>query len=152
MAGMVLRKMGGRGPVPMGMDKKTLQELPANTTVTLSGWVLRPGFPDTVIENDRLVPGFDGTILVNGRAAITGAMGFFETAIVVDIMKNNTVIRTGNISGNQANAVTLSPIQTTITATDTIWMRARGSGSPNQLSGLDSSTGRAVYLHFSVVS
>lgn len=133
---------------PMGMDKATNQSLPANTTVALTGWQIRPGYPDTIIVNDRLAPGFAGPVTVYAKASITGQMGYFESAIAVNVMLNGTSIRSGQISGYNATTVTLSPVSVTLTEVDTLWLQMRGSGSSNQIAGAESSTGRETYLYF----
>ena len=133
---------------PMGMNKATNQSLPANTTVALTGWQVRPGYPYTIIANDRLAPGFAGAVTVYAKASITGSMGFFESAIAVDVMLNDSSIRSGSISGNGATTVTLSAVTVTLTETDTLWLRMRGSGSSNQIAGAESTTGRETYLYF----
>lgn len=137
--------------VPMGMQKKTLQSLPANTRVVVDGMVARAGYPDTVIANDRLVPGFAGRVAVYAKASITGSMGYFESAINVYVMLNGTSIRSGSISGSGATTTTLSVVTVDLAATDQLWLEMQGSGSSNQISGTDSTTGRETYLYFDLV-
>lgn len=53
--------------VPMGMNKIGTQSVSNTTFTDLTGFVPRPGFPETVIGNHRLVPGGEGPVWFTGN-------------------------------------------------------------------------------------
>lgn len=47
--------LGTRG-IPMGMDKSGTQDLSSDVWVTIKGWVVRSGRPETVIQSNGVRP------------------------------------------------------------------------------------------------
>ncbi|CAM4499156.1 hypothetical protein NONI108955_36440 [Nocardia ninae] len=85
----------------MGMNKNgSSQAVPSEVTTAVTGWVARPGYPDTVITNNALVPGGAGSVVVRAQVTLTG--GWQSTGgLWVQLVRNGTEIASAEYAAGQ---------------------------------------------------
>jgi hypothetical protein len=128
----------------MGVDKSTTQSIGGDTWTTMTGWVVRSGFPRTVISGNGVAVNvaspvrlstsltLSGTpmywsstarILVNGTPVVTGSTvsdsGTYGATVLVDVAQGDVVTvqsRNSHAFGNAGSVAAGSSSYLTVTA------------------------------------
>lgn len=102
------------GFTEMGMDKSGTFVATKNSTTKVTGWVVRSGYPDTVITNNALVVNGDGNITAYCYVTRTGTsyqdkVAIYKNGVQVAISNQTTfdTYRSVNWTGNVVDGDTL---------------------------------------------
>ncbi len=130
----------------MGMDKSGTFGMTTGGTGLIQGWAPRSGFPATVIAGDTsLVANGTGPATVQCRVQLTS--NWVNAALpTFRVMKNGVQLAQMNMSFN-TNAVTFSPIATTLAPGDTLDVQYT---MPSGQSGTVQQGAAATYLYYTL--
>ncbi|MFI9506945.1 hypothetical protein [Nocardia sp. NPDC052566] len=109
----------------MGVNKNGDQTVAGGTTnVKLTGWTVRGGYPDTVLNAaGELVATGSGSVVIRCRIEVVGSMQFGETRSF-DVMRNDTPVKTFT-SGEQS--VIIPDTNVVLAQGDRVWVRMTGT-------------------------
>jgi len=127
----------------MGMDKSGTFAMSSNTTAKVTGWAARSGFPSTVITNNELDSDGSASVTINCKVTLTGSWGF-ASALTLRVMKSGSLLASTTIAFG-ATSATFSPISTSLTGTDTVYLEY---STPFGTSGTIQSGSTNTYLYY----
>ncbi|MFI9506946.1 hypothetical protein [Nocardia sp. NPDC052566] len=110
---------------PMGVNKNGDQTVAGGTTnVKLTGWTVRSGYPNTVINTaDELVANGPGAVVIRGRIEVVGNLRVNESRSF-DVMRNDAPIQTFT---SREQSVVIPDTNTTLAPGDRVWVRMTGT-------------------------
>lgn len=130
---------------PSGMNKSGTYTLPSTSAWhTVPTWVVRSGFPDTVIVNDGIEVPAGVEVNISGRVTFGYAASFSDT-MQMRVMAGAEVVGTAVVANNGTSA-TLSPTQWVNDTGSTVLVTFQAYSSNQYFGRLDVAGGANTYL------